>query len=429
MVTKTEFCDNCGWYLPPSGVCTKCVIPATSKEVKTYNTNTYDWYGSYSKCDHWRVNVPINGVPGHLLASGHLNSPKSTPSKWAPYPDMGVYLSPFWIDDLGGMAGVGMAAPITPLWPYIWVTWADMGDISARYFDVLVSTVAAALSEGKTVEIACAAGHGRTGTLLAGVLARVEGLGANAAIKAVRDRYCDQAVETHKQIVMVYELCGEAPPKAPVYKAAVICKCSHADTMHGEQVNTPDYRKGHCVVKQCECAAFEEKVDIKCVCGHSEVTHSIKGNGCLSAQCPCKDYTPPVVETSVVGKPCICSHAKSKHRGHTRVCVQCKCDEYAELPSFSAAALTKPVEPDHVFHKKFPHVCICGHLSSTHDYGVNDECRLCVCNLFVDSDESPLSTDMTHYSLPSRFPLLKQANTQEFNTLKDKLISSAREDD
>jgi protein-tyrosine phosphatase len=53
---------------------------------------------------------------------------------------------------------------------------------------------------GKVVEVGCFGGHGRTGTLLALIIGEVEGLNAPEAIKAIRTRYCDKAVETYDQV-------------------------------------------------------------------------------------------------------------------------------------------------------------------------------------------------------------------------------------
>ena len=73
----------------------------------------------------------------------------------------------------------------------------------------------AALRRGETVEVGCIGGHGRTGTFLAALLAKVEGIGAAAAINKLRDIYCDRVVESYSQKVMIYEAIGETPPAAP----------------------------------------------------------------------------------------------------------------------------------------------------------------------------------------------------------------------
>ena len=47
------------------------------------------------------------------------------------------------------------------------------------------------------------------GTLLAGLLIEAEGLGSQAAIKAVRSRYCQHAVESQEQEDMLATFAGE----------------------------------------------------------------------------------------------------------------------------------------------------------------------------------------------------------------------------
>ena len=358
-----------------------------------------DWEGwGYSKCGHWRVHIPIHGVPGVLLASGHQNYPERTnATHWTPYPDLGVYLSDYWLADLGGMAGVGVDVPLVPLWPFITVLWSDFGVVSQAYYKVLVDTVVAALSEGKTVEVACAAGHGRTGTLVAGILATVEKLGAKDTLIALRARYCVNAVETHKQEVMLYELLNEAPPVAPVYSVSnsAMCTCGHKDHFHGKTLKSEDYLTGACAAASCACERF---VNV--------------ASGAL--------------------KPCACGHSKNKHRGHLRLCVKCgTCDGYTEavtvsitsnvtqyplLPAGntinditvnSAYSYRKLIDATSRYPNSYTHpkVCTCGHLLSTHIYGTRNECKLCVCDRFEDSDGLPDAVyDAKAYSLPARFP-------------------------
>jgi hypothetical protein len=97
--------------------------------------------------------------------------------------DFGLYLDARW----------------APTWPAVVVEWADFGlprDPEA---------VAAAIREtfararaGETVEVGCAGGLGRTGTVLA-CMAILAGVPSADAVAWVREHYDVRAVETREQ--------------------------------------------------------------------------------------------------------------------------------------------------------------------------------------------------------------------------------------
>ncbi len=90
----------------------------------------------------------------------------------------------------------------------IYVEWEDYGVIDQDLFECLINTATRALDQGKSVEIGCIGAHGRTGTLLAGILARVEGLNAEDSIARIRQEYCGRAIETTSQERMIHTLAG-----------------------------------------------------------------------------------------------------------------------------------------------------------------------------------------------------------------------------
>lgn len=87
----------------------------------------------------------------------------------------------------------------TPSWPHEMIDWEDFG-VPARFqeaaqqicigFDVARS--------GKHVEVGCAGGTGRTGTILA-CMAVLAGVSKTEAVKWVRKNYTAYAVENQKQ--------------------------------------------------------------------------------------------------------------------------------------------------------------------------------------------------------------------------------------
>lgn len=64
----------------------------------------------------------------------------------------------------------------------------------------LIDVIVAALGQGKKVHVGCIGGHGRTGLVLAAVVAKLGIAGKeNDAIGWVRENYCKRAVETTAQ--------------------------------------------------------------------------------------------------------------------------------------------------------------------------------------------------------------------------------------
>lgn len=80
-------------------------------------------------------------------------------------------------------------------WPSTWVRWPDFrlpsndSDARAAFEEVWRR------AESERVEVACAGGHGRTGTALACV-AVLDGVPSDQAVAYVREHYNSHAVET-----------------------------------------------------------------------------------------------------------------------------------------------------------------------------------------------------------------------------------------
>jgi protein-tyrosine phosphatase len=83
--------------------------------------------------------------------------------------------------------------PVT--WESRWLRWPDFGLPSDRLAAVDALREALARAATERVEIACAGGHGRTGTALA-CLAVLDGVPGGAAVAYVRAHYSPRAVET-----------------------------------------------------------------------------------------------------------------------------------------------------------------------------------------------------------------------------------------
>jgi protein-tyrosine phosphatase len=73
------------------------------------------------------------------------------------------------------------------------------------FSDLLREKVIPALATNQKVLIFCTASHGRTGTVIAGLIALLEP-GVDDPIEAVRKRHCGKSVETREQALWVRNL-------------------------------------------------------------------------------------------------------------------------------------------------------------------------------------------------------------------------------
>jgi hypothetical protein len=87
----------------------------------------------------------------------------------------------------------------TPTWPSRRIDWPDLGlpAVEAEARAAIRETFELA-SSGVRVEVGCAGGTGRTGTVLA-CMAVLAGVPREEAVRWVRDRYDPRAVETPAQ--------------------------------------------------------------------------------------------------------------------------------------------------------------------------------------------------------------------------------------
>lgn len=87
----------------------------------------------------------------------------------------------------------------------IYVQWPDMEVIEKEIFKKLISYIVTLSAKGYLIGIACHGGHGRTGTVLAGLAMRLEKRSSQEAIEEIRKRYCDRAVESLEQCNLLKE--------------------------------------------------------------------------------------------------------------------------------------------------------------------------------------------------------------------------------
>lgn len=238
-------------------------------------------YGGYTFCDHWRDEVKVGGYT--VVASGHRGMSKKGGGLLTKAPDAGIYLYHGWANTLSPFTGCGMATPSKWVWPFLVADWPDMGVMDEEDTKALLKVTEGLIKKGKTVEIACMGGHGRTGTLLAMLKVRLGGMGAKAAILAVRDEYCDKTVESNSQIDAVYEIAGEAVPKHEEVKPSKSAYSGYSGYSGG---TSPAYADGSDLFCDQENGG----------CKHSRYMHThviekdFEDGLCNMSKCDCKDY-------------------------------------------------------------------------------------------------------------------------------------------
>lgn len=153
-------------------------------------------------CRHWREPVRVGRYI--ITCSAHIGMYLLMP----PVPDFGIYLAAGWRELLGESWTNGSylkrLAEQRP-YPALVRNWPDGQSIPSRDLDQLVEICLSKMRHHKMIDIGCAGGHGRTGTLLACLIARVEHLSGEEAIRETRSRYCRHAVETLVQERLVRE--------------------------------------------------------------------------------------------------------------------------------------------------------------------------------------------------------------------------------
>jgi protein-tyrosine phosphatase len=165
----------------------------------------------WPQCRHWRQRFALEGEI-HIFASAWMDKPvlgeHSKNVGFGGSPDIGLYLDTRWADG-SLLISPGLTAPFirksnrarTVIYP-----WEDWGlPENPKLFVKVIRWLLSEAKKGETIEVACMGGHGRTGTALATMLV-VQGLEAKSAIRRVRRSYCEEAIESDKQLAFLRAL-------------------------------------------------------------------------------------------------------------------------------------------------------------------------------------------------------------------------------
>ena len=153
---------------------------------------------SEEKCTH--TMTPIVGVE-RLFGSSYRGgvSNKGTVAVIMTPEALPLVIRPGWTSVGNNDAGIHGAFS-APAGEIIYWPWRDMS-VPTDNLDAVKKIVALHLlhKQGRTIEVACFGGHGRTGTLLAVLAALARDWPAVNAVAMLRDFYCRKAVETDEQ--------------------------------------------------------------------------------------------------------------------------------------------------------------------------------------------------------------------------------------
>jgi len=168
--------------------------------------------GGYQQCSHKMVEYKF---PKTKDLSIYMSSHRAGTLDSDIVPTHGVYLDPCWNDEMFTFNNVYWSISATldiidiKKQKKMFVDWQDQQAIPLTDFELLIEHCWRLISMG-TLEIGCIGGHGRTGTLLGGMILYhsyliKEPITFKTAIETVREKYCNQAIESKAQENLLQE--------------------------------------------------------------------------------------------------------------------------------------------------------------------------------------------------------------------------------
>ena len=198
MIWVCEKCLNIEVYNGPECIITKPQSKKSDGVVYTYSKHI---------CDHDQDSVEMGGYLVCLSEAPPYDNSKNKNHREDP--DYGIYLDGTWARRFSMGKVMSNQAPVDLVVPYpiLMVDWPDRGVVDMNTLNWLVNYAVERIKNSKIVEIGCFGGHGRTGTLAACVLGKLEELDGETAIKELRRRYCKYAIESKEQEELIKKFC------------------------------------------------------------------------------------------------------------------------------------------------------------------------------------------------------------------------------
>lgn len=170
-------------------------------------------------CRHWRQPFELEGG-ATVFASAWLDKPDPpgplAQGGFSGQPDVGFYLDAKWASSTI-VVSPGARLPFArqrrdggTMVIYPWEDWGVPENMPClrRALTWLLQQI----GDGKVVEVGCMGGHGRTGTALACMVV-LKGLTAKKAINRIWSDYCEEAIETQRQIEFVKAFARKGGPR------------------------------------------------------------------------------------------------------------------------------------------------------------------------------------------------------------------------
>jgi len=209
-----EMCKYCAAPTELAGMCVECQM--AFEYVQTLGSE--DWAvgpTSNSKvgkswtrtCFHVMTPVHITALNKPVYASAYsdLREAKNTELDT---PTVGVYLDSLWLEHNALTVSpdfpVTVTLESTAPYPVLLVELQDYAAPPIETLREVIRVIVTLVRADHKVEIGCVGGHGRTGTILAG-LTMLDGSPADQAIAHVKKIYCERAVESEAQILVLQQ--------------------------------------------------------------------------------------------------------------------------------------------------------------------------------------------------------------------------------
>jgi hypothetical protein len=121
-----------------------------------------------------------------------------------PLTETGLEFGCFYQNDCDPASPYRGFLPLSGTWDVLALPLVDYGGVPDIWEEVLRQTVVPLLEQGYVLEAHCIGSHGRTGTLIASLIAILEPESQTPdPIAAARERHCQRAVETAAQMAAV----------------------------------------------------------------------------------------------------------------------------------------------------------------------------------------------------------------------------------
>lgn len=193
------------------------------------------------------------------------------------------YIEPSVIDSVDLVCGLNGQTPYKTFFGqrlnFVDCELQDRGGVPSRWSE-FIKEISEELVKGTKILAYCAAGHGRTGTFAASLIAVMEP-DVEDPIEAIRDRHCKKAVESLEQATAIFALKGlQLPEKYTKEFATHSYNTKYSGPIPGADGKGPNGKYYHHILCKCgKCSASVYWNEGPCECGNKDCQWSGKSLG------------------------------------------------------------------------------------------------------------------------------------------------------